>query len=154
MAKALGKEKADAYLATMLETDKKTEAMLASMAQPGGELSKMASGSQAQTASRLHDLEARLNALTPAQRDAPAFVYQSADGLFPIGQLVPAGTPGSVAVVYPNPDFFDRSLPAWEAQSLCVTVSTGPVSQQHFLYPTIVNIWKSLDWDALAQVLK
>jgi hypothetical protein len=154
MVKALGKEKADAILASMLENDKKTEAMFAAMAQRGSEISKMASGSQAQANNTLRDLEARLNALSSEQRGMPAYIYQSADGAFPPGQVVPPGTPGGVAVVYPNPDFYDRSLPPWEAQSLCVSVSTGPRSQEHFLYPTIVNIWKSLDWDALAQVLK
>jgi len=37
---------------------------------------------------------------------------------------------------------------------LCVGVSTGPRSQEDSLYPTIVGIWKSLDWNALAQFLK
>jgi len=53
-----------------------------------------------------------------------------------------------------NPDFYDRTLPPWEAQSLCVSLNTGPNSKQHFLNPTIVNIWNSLDSDAIAQVLK
>ena len=68
--------------------------------------------------------------------------------------MVPAGTPGAVTIVYPNPDFYDKTLPSWEAQSICVGLNTGPRSKEHFLYPTIVGIWQSLDWDALAQVLK
>jgi hypothetical protein len=81
-------------------------------------------------------------------------VYESADGAHAVGQVVAPGTPGGVEVVYPNPDFYDRTLPPWEAQSLCVSVSTGPNSRQDPLYPTIQNIWISLDWDALAQQLK
>lgn len=154
MAKAVGKQQADAYLATMIETDKKTGEMLAAMAQQGSDVSKMASGTQAQASKTFQGLQAHLNSLSPEQRALPAYVYEGTDGAFPVGQVVPPGTPGGVAVVYPNPDFYDRSLAPWEAQSLCVTVSTGPNSQQHFLYPTIENIWKSLDWDALAQVLK
>jgi len=30
------------------------------------------------------------------------------EGAFAIGRVVPAVTTGSVAVVYPNPDFYDR----------------------------------------------
>jgi len=143
MVKAVGKQQADAYLATMIETEKKTEAMFAAMARPGSDIGKMVSGNQAQLGKTLHDLEARLSAHSPAECEVPAF---------PLCQVVPQGTPGSVAVVYPNPDFYDRSLPPGEAQSLCVSVSTGPRSQEHFLYPTIVKIWNSLDWDAIAQV--
>jgi hypothetical protein len=154
MVKAVGKQQADAYLATMLDTEKKTGEMLASMSQQGSDTNQTASGFQSQASKAFQDLQTRLNALSPEQRAMPAYVYESADGAFPVGQVVPPGTPGGVAVVYPNPDFYDRSLPPWEAQSLCVTVSTGPNSRQHFLYPTIVNIWNSLDWDALAQVLK
>ena len=57
-------------------------------------------------------------------------------------------------MVYPNPDFYHKTLPPWEAQSLCVNLKTGPNSMHSPLYPTIVKIWNSLDWDALAQVLK
>jgi hypothetical protein len=78
----------------------------------------------------------------------------SADGAHAVGAVVPAGTPGRVEVVYPNPDFYDRALPPWEAQSLCVSVTTGPNSRQDSLYPTIEGIWNSLDWDALAAQLK
>jgi hypothetical protein len=153
MAK-INKQQADAMLAQMIENDKKTEKMLAAMAQQGGDLNTMAGQAQANTSKTLQELEARLNSLSPAQRAAPAYVYQGADGAFPVGQVVPPGTPGGVAIVYPNPDFYNKSLPAWEAQSLCVGVSTGPNSQRDRLYPTIVGIWNSLDWDALAQVLK
>jgi hypothetical protein len=153
MAK-INKQQADAMLAQMIENDKKTEKMLASMAQQGSDLNKMSSQYQGSAAKMLQDLAAHLNSLSPQQRAAPAYVYESADGAFPVGQVVPPGTPGSVGIVYPNPDFYDKSLPAWEAQSLCVGVSTGPRSQEDSLYPTIVGIWKSLDWDALAQFLK
>jgi len=60
----------------------------------------------------------------------------------------------TVEIVYPNPDFYDKSLPPWEAQSLCISVSAGPRSRENPLYPPIVNIWNSLDWDALAAQLK
>jgi hypothetical protein len=153
MAKT-NKQQADQMLATMLDTEKQTEKMMAGMAQQGSDMNKMASGYQASSSKSLHDLEAQLNALSPAQRAAPAYVYLSADGAFGVGQVVPAGTPGGVAVVYPNSDFYDRTLPAWEAQSVCVNISTGPRSQESPLYPTIQSIWKSLDWDAIAQVLK
>ncbi|MGD0839993.1 MAG: hypothetical protein ABSA32_02430 [Candidatus Acidiferrales bacterium] len=154
MVKSLGKQQADAYLATMLDTEKKTGDMLASMAQQGSDVNKTASGYQAQASKAVNDLQAQLNSLSPAQRAAPAYVYESPDGRFSVGQVVPAGTPGGVAVVYPNPNFYDRSLPPWEAQSLCVSLSTGPRSRDDPLYPTIVAIWNSLDWDALAQQLK
>jgi hypothetical protein len=50
---------------------------------------------------------------------------------------------------------FDRSLPPWEAQSLCVYVGPGgPRAHGHDLYPKIVKIKESLDWDALAATLK
>ncbi len=154
MVKALGKEKADAMLATMLDADKKTESMYAGMAQQGSDTSKMVAGFQAQSGKSASELEARLNSLSAEQKNAPAYVYLATDGKFQVDEVVPEGTTGGVAVVYPNPDFYDRTLPPWEAQSVCVAVSTGPVSQQHFLYPTIVNIWASLDWDAIAQILK
>lgn len=154
MVKSLGKQKADEILATMLDTEKKTGEMMAAMAQKGSDTSKMASGYQSQTSKTVQDLQARLNSLSPEQRAMPAYVYESPDGVFAVGQVVPPGTSGGVAVAYPNPDFYDRTLPPWEAQSLCVSLTTGPNSRQHFLYPTIVNIWNSLDWDALAQVLK
>jgi len=148
------KQQADQMLATMLESEKQTEKMMASMVQPGSDMNKMAGQYQASTGKSLHDLEAQLNSLSPAQKAAPAYVYQGADGAYGVGQVVPAGTPGAVAVVYPNPDFYDRTLPAWEAQSVCISVSTGPRSQESPLYPTIQSIWKSLDWDGIALVLK
>ncbi len=148
------KQQADQMLQTLLESEKQTGKMMASMAQQGSDMNKMAGQYQASTGKSLHALEAQLNSLSPAQKAAPAYVYQGADGAFGVGQVVPPGTPGAVAVVYPNPDFFDRTLPAWEAQSVCIGVSTGPNSQRSPLYPTIQNIWKSLDWDAIAQVLK
>lgn len=153
MAK-INKQQADAMLAQMVENDKKNENMLAAMAQPGSDTYKMFAASHAQAAKTLQDLEEHLVSLSRQQRTAPAYVYQSADGAFQVGQVVPPGTPGGVAIVYPNPDFYNKSLPAWEAQSLCVDVSTGPNSQRDRLYPTIVGIWQSLDWDAMAQILK
>lgn len=153
MAK-VNKQQADQMLASMLDSEKQTDKMMVAMAQQGSDMSKMVSNNQAQTSKTLQDLETRMNSLSPAQRTAPAYIYQSADGAFAVGQVVPPGTPGGVAVVYPNPDFYDKSLPPWEAQSLCVDVSTGPRSRDDPLYPTIVKIWQSLDWDAFAQVLK
>jgi len=154
LVKSLGKEKADAYLATMLDTEKKTGDMLKSMAEQGSDTNQTANGYQAQAGKAAHDLEAQLNSLTPEQRAAPAYVYESPDGRFSVGQVVPPGTPGGVEVVYPNPNFYDRSLPPWEAQSLCISVSTGPRSKEDSLYPTIQAIWSSLDWNAFAQQLK
>lgn len=154
LVKSLGKEKADAYFATMLDTEKQTGEMLKAQAQQGSDVNQTAGGFQAQAAKAVHDLEAQLNSLSPEQRAAPAYVYESPDGTFAVGQVVPAGTPGGVAVVYPNPNFYDRTLPPWEAQSLCVSVSTGPRSRDDPLYPTIQAIWNSLNWDALAQQLK
>jgi hypothetical protein len=154
LEKTIGKQQADAYLATALETEKQTGAMMAQMAQQGSEVNSTAGRYQAQAAKAVQDLEAQMNSLSPEQRAAPAYVYMSADGAHAVGAVVPAGTAGGVAVVYPNPDFYDRSLPDWEAQSLCVSVSTGPNSRQDPLYPTIEGIWKSLDWDALAAQLK
>jgi hypothetical protein len=150
----INKQQADQMLANMLESEKQTGKMMASMAQPGGDLNKMAAANQASTSKTLDDLETQLNSLSPQQRAAPAYVYLGRDGAFSIGQVVPPGTPGAQAVVYPNPDFYDRSMPPWEAQSVCVSVSTGPRSKESPLYPTIVKIWESLDWDALAQILK
>jgi hypothetical protein len=154
MVKSVGKHQADQYLATVLDNDRKTGDMLAQMAQQGSGVNSTASGFQAQAAKAVQDLEAQLNSLSPAQRAAPAYVYESADEAHAVGAVVPPGTPGGVEVVYPNPDFYDRTLPPWEAQSLCVSVSTVPNSRQDPLFPTIMNIWKSLDWDAMAQQLK
>jgi hypothetical protein len=154
LEKTLGKQQADAYLATALESEKQTAAVMAQMAQQGSATNSTTGQFQAQAAKSVQDLQSQLNSLSPAQRAAPAYVYESADGAHPVGAVVPAGTPGGVEVVYPNPDFYDRTLPPWEAQSLCVSVSTGPNSRQDPLYPTIQNIWNSLDWDALAQQLK
>ena len=150
----VNKQQADTVLANMLATDKQTEKTLAAMAQQGNSVNQMAIQGQANASKTLHDLETHLSSLSPEQRAAPAYVYLGTDGAFTIGQVVPPDTPGGVAVVYPNPDFYDHSLPPWEAQSICVDIKTGPRSKEHFLYPTIVNIWNSLDWDALAQQLK
>jgi|HubBroStandDraft_1064217.scaffolds.fasta_scaffold27614_3 hypothetical protein len=154
LEKTLGKQQADAYLATAIESEKQTGAVLAQMAQQGSATNSTTGQFQAQAAKSAQDLEAQLNSLSPAQRAAPAYVYESADGAHPVGAVVLPGTPGGVEVVYPNPAFYDRTLPPWEAQSLCVSVSTGPNSRQDPLYPTIQSIWNSLDWDALAQQLK
>jgi hypothetical protein len=154
LVKSLGKQQADAMLATLLENDKKTGEMLEQMAQQGSDVNSTAAQYRAQAAKAVQDLQARMDSLSPDERAAPAYVYLSADGAFAVGQVVPAGTPAGVEVIYPNPDFYDRSLPPWEAQSLCVGVSTGPNSRQDPLYPTIQQIWNSLDWDALAQLLK
>jgi hypothetical protein len=154
LEKSLGKQQADSYLATALDTEKQTGAMMAQMAQQGSEANSTTGQFQAQAAKAVQDLQAQMTSLSPAQRAAPAYVYMSADGAHAVGAVVPAGTPGSVEVVYPNPDFYDRALPPWEAQSLCVSVTTGPNSRQDSLYPTIEGIWNSLDWDALAAQLK
>jgi hypothetical protein len=154
LVKTIGKQQADAYLATMLDTEKKTGDMMAQMSQQGSDVSSTTGQFQTQAAKAVHDLEAQMHSLSPEQRAGAAYVYESADGAHAVGQVVAAGTPGGVEVVYPNPDFYDRTLPPWEAQSLCVSVSTGPNSRQDPLYPTIERIWKSLDWDALAQQLK
>jgi hypothetical protein len=153
MAK-INKQQADTMLANTLESEKQTEKTMAGMAQPGSDSYKMFAATQAQASKTLLDLQTHLNSLSPEQRAAPAYVYESADGAFPVGQVVPPGTPGGVEIVYPNPDFYDKSLPPWQAQSLCVGLSTGPRSREDPLYPTIVNIWQSLNWDALAQLLK
>jgi hypothetical protein len=154
LVKTIGKQQADQYLATMLDTEKKTGEMMAQMSQQGSDVNSTAGQFQAQAAKAVQDLEAQLNSLSPEQSAGPAYVYESADGAHAVGQVVPAGTPGGVEVVYPNPDFYDRTLPPWEAQSLCISVSTGPNSRQDPLYPTIQDIWNSLDWSALAQQLK
>jgi outer membrane translocation and assembly module TamA len=154
LVKTIGKQQADAYLATMLDTEKKTGEMMAQMSQQGSDTNSTAGQFQAQAAKAVQDLEAQMNSLSAEQREGPAYVYESADGAHAVGAVVPPGTPGGVEVVYPNPDFYDRSLPPWEAQSLCVSVSTGPNSRQDPLYPTIESIWNSLDWNALAVQLK
>ena len=154
LVKTIGKQQADAYLATMLDTEKKTGEMMAQMSQQGSDTSSTAGQFQAQAAKSARDLEAQMTSLSPEQLAGPAYVYESADGVHAVGAVVPPGTPGGVEVGYPNPDFYDRSLPPWEAQSLCVSVSTGPNSRQDALYPTIESIWNSLDWNALAAQLK
>jgi hypothetical protein len=150
----INKQQADTMLAKMVESEKQTEKTMAAMAQQGSDLNKMAADNQAHASKTLQDLQTHLNSLSPEQRAAPAYVYQSADGAFAVGQVVPPGTPGGVAVVYPNPDFYNKSLPPWEVQSICVDNSTGPRSREDPLYPTIVSIWQSLNWEALAQLLK
>jgi hypothetical protein len=154
LEKTLGKQQADTYSATALESEKQTGAVMTQMAQQGSATNSTTGQFQAQAAKSVQDLQLQMNSLSPAQRAAPAYVYESADGAHPVGAVVPPGTPGGVEVVYPNPDFFDHTLPPWEAQSLCVSVSTGPNSRQDPLYPTIQSIWNSLDWDALAQQLR
>jgi hypothetical protein len=149
----INKQQADDMLARMLESEKLTEKTMAAMAQQTG-LNQMIDANEAKAAKAVKDLEDRLNSLSPSQRAEPAGIYFATDGVFPPLQVVPAATKGARAVVYPNPDFFDRSIAEWEAQSICVGLTTGPNSKGHFLYPTIQAIWNSLDWDAIAKVLK
>jgi hypothetical protein len=145
---------ADQTLAQMLKGEDATGKMFQQMAAKGGGANAQIDKGQADANKSVSDLQARLDALSPRERAAQAYVYMGTDGKFPVGAVVPSDTPNAVAIVYPNPDFFDRSLPPWEAQAICVTLGAGPRTQEHFLYPTILKIWESLDWDGLAKLLK
>lgn len=163
-AAKFNKKGADDALAAELETEKQMEKVWAEKAEHGADENQQIDERQAQARKALQDLES----LTPEQRAAPAYVFDTRlndmdlikafKGTGDITrQMYPPGTRGSAALVYANPDFYDRSLPAWEAQSVCVDISaiSHPMAwqeRQRFLYPVIVNILKSLDWDALAQL--
>jgi hypothetical protein len=148
------KAQADQMLAQMLKGDEATERMFQQMAAKGGGLNAQIDKGQADAAKSVRDLESQLNALSPEGRAAQAYVYMGTDNAFPVGAVVPPSTPNAVGLVYPNPDFFDRALPPWEAQSICVSLGAGPRTQESHLYPTILKIWESLDWDGLARLLK
>jgi hypothetical protein len=121
----------------------------------GGGLNQMFDEMEARASKTVKDLEARLNSLSSEQRAAQAALYLAVDGPFEPGQVVPAGTKGaSTPVAYLNPDFYDKTIPEWEAQSICIGLITGSRARAGRLFPTIQNIWNSLDWDAIAKVLK
>jgi hypothetical protein len=148
------KEQADLFLANMLKAEEQNGKNLAELAQKGGNLSQMVSDNKDKAAKVVQDLEGRLNSLSSGQRAEPGYAYLGTDGAFRVDEAVPAGTPGGVAVVYPNPDFFDRTLPPWQAQTICASIGSGPRTQESSLYPTILRIWDSVDWDAMAKILR
>jgi hypothetical protein len=153
MAKT-NKAQADQLLAQLLKSEDATAQMFQQMAAKGGGLNAQIDKGQADAEKSLRDLEAKLASLSPAERAAQAHVYMGTDNAFPVGAVVPPSTPNAAALVYPNPDFFDRALPPWEAQSICASLGAGPRTQEHWLYPTILKIWDSLDWNGLAKLLK
>lgn len=148
------KQLADQMLANALKSEEETAKVMQAVAEKGGGINQQVDEAQSKSAKSLQDLQNHLNSLSPQQRSAPAYVYEAPDGAHSVGEVVPAGTPGAQAVVYPNPDFYDRTVSPWEAQSICVSEGAGPRTQESGLYPTILNIWNSLDWDGIAKVLK
>jgi hypothetical protein len=142
------KATADRKYAEALASEDKMEKDMAAMAErQSASGNQQVDAAQARAAKRVRDLEAQLNS---PLKSRPAFVRITPEG----GQLVPEGTEGARAVMVLNPNFFDRSIPGWEAQSVCVSISEGPRSQAHRLYPLIQAVWNSLDWAAIAKNLK
>ena len=94
--------------------------------------------------------QAELNALSPAERAAPACIGSSKPR---VSNLVDCGD-GKTQIVNVAPDFIDASLPESIIQVLVVTTSGSRhmmESRQHF--QTRARIFETLDYAALAGVL-
>lgn len=151
---------AAAYLRNMRATDSaidasfhqrmtaKTNPVDAEMAAEGNRLDSAAT-------KRIHDMEAELAAMSPAERQSPAY-YEAVQGASGSGLVAP-DAPGAVAIVTLNPAFRDRSRAESAPQVITVMLPcrtlhgtdasrSCPSEQRRADYERILS---HLDWDAL-----
>lgn len=102
---------------------------------------------------RLQLFRETLNAMTPAERAAPAYYLDNGNPLEP--QLAPAGSDEGQPIVVINPDYFDEKLPRTAIQLLAIRYSGEWVSNpdwkstcdgRHPSYLLMHQVVNKTDW--------
>jgi len=112
---------------------------------------------------RAKSLQAQLDAMSDAERNAPAWVSVAGGSLYEGFELRSPNSPGSAPVMQINPDFFDQNLPRTALQALRVRelhevaelANDRPEEAWTTAYRVNLLILQQTDWVALAdQVLR
>jgi hypothetical protein len=113
---------------------------------------------EAHTAERVTQLEARLAAMSPEQRQQPAWYKRPPEGVrrLDYGDIVDAGSSGARPLVVPNPGFFDPALPKTAMQLVVTLPDDRPTTKvasdpARRLFQAFVE---QMDWKAVAAMLK
>lgn len=87
-------------------------------------------------------LRAQIAAMSPQERASPAFVFGNQE-------LVPAGTPGAMAVVRRNPAFYRARISPFEPRAVLVTMPNAyqELKDQHW------QLYRELDWAAVKRLV-
>lgn len=113
---------------------------------------------QALTMQRAAQLEARLSAMTPEERRAPAW-YRRLPGVerWPdYGEIVPADTSGARPLVVANEAYFNRSLPKTAIQLVRTRLMAGCVEGEAdaAIQSVCRSVVEQLDWKAIQAMLR
>jgi hypothetical protein len=106
---------------------------------------------------------AALEAMSPAERQAPARFQTSAKAVLP--NLAPAGSTKGEALVISNPDWYDPSVPRWATQLIVVSSSYGGFDRFDPTHPQwdgkislgpvrLYQAMRGIDWKAINALIR
>ena len=87
-------------------------------------------------------MRARIAAMTPAERAAPAYVYET------LLDVAPAGTPNAKAVVRVNPEFYRTRRTPLEPRAILVRIRNDD-----YLPEQLQQMYREFDWSAIKRLL-